>query len=148
MPTFFYLDNVIRIARLYAVEDVRLELSDQNLALRQQDMFESLLHHLSPVSARRQKLTHPTTVHLHRQREDVILHLLGESSFLALIAVLKQLLDDVVAEYVGHELIGIRHDLIEDLLTLVGRASLDPVLDESRAMLIATKLDDIAVDIL
>lgn len=76
------------------------------------------------------------------------LHLAGENSLLALIAVLEKLLDHVVAEDIRHQLHGVRLNLLENALLLVAVSSLQLLLDETRAVLIAAEFTDVVVDIL
>jgi len=78
----------------------------------------------------------------------VILHVLGQNSFLHLVAVLKELLNNIVAKDICHELQGVGLYLAEDLVLLVTICSLEFLLDEPRSMLIATKLNDVVIDVL
>ena len=55
---------------------------------------------------------------------------------------LEELLDDIVAEHVGHQAVGRGQDLLEDQLFLSGSRSLQFLLDESGAMLVLTELDN------
>ena len=87
-------------------------------------------------------------MHLHRQFIAVILHVLGQNSVLHLIAALEELLNNKVSKYICHELQGIGLYLAEDLVLLVTICSLEFLLDEPRSMLIATKLNDVLVDVL
>ena len=48
----------------------------------------------------------------------------------------EELLDDVVAEHVGHQAVGRGQDLLEDQLLLSGSCSLQFLLDESGSMLV------------
>ena len=49
-------------------------------------------------------LYNTTTIHLIRQSQDMALHLIGKNLLLRLIAMLKQLLHDIVAKDVRHQL--------------------------------------------
>jgi hypothetical protein len=61
---------------------------------------------------------------------------------------LEELLNNIVAKHICHELQGVRLYLAEDLVLLVTICSLEFLLDEPRSMLIATKLYDVLVDVL
>lgn len=89
-----------------------------------------------------------TPVHLERQSKDVALHLHRECRLLILIAVLEELLDDVVAENVGHELEGAGHDLVENGLLVGTRRSLELLLNKARTMLVSAEFDNVTKDIL
>jgi hypothetical protein len=78
----------------------------------------------------------------------MILHVLGQNSFLQLIAVLEELLNNIVAKDICHELQSVGLYLAEDLVLLVTICSLEFLLDEPRSMLIATKLNDVVIDVL
>lgn len=78
----------------------------------------------------------------------MILHLFSQNSLLYLVPVLEQLLDDIVAEDVRHQLEGVGLDLAEQLLLLIAVGRFQLLLDEPRAMLITTKLYNVVVDVL
>ena len=65
-----------------------------------------------------------------------------------LVPMFKHLLNDIIAENIGHQLQGIRLDLAEELFLLVAICSLKFLLDEARSMLITAELDNVVVDIL
>lgn len=110
-------------------------------------MLKSLLHNL-PRQPHPDFVTHAAAIHLHRELKHMPLHLLGESAHLLLVAVLEHLLNDVVAKDVRHELVGVGHDFFEHLGAFLGRGSFQLVLDEARAMLVARKFTDTAIDVL
>ena len=87
-------------------------------------------------------------VHLNREVDDLALHDPGQNLLLNLVAVLKELLDDVVAEHVFHELNGIGLDLPEHLIFLVAIGGLEFLLDEARAVLVAAEFDNVVVYVL
>lgn len=89
-----------------------------------------------------------TTIHLHRQVIDVILHVLSQNSFLHLVTMLKELLNYIVAKDVSHKLQCVRLYFAEDLVFLVTICSLEFLLNEPRSMLVATKLHDVLIDVL
>ena len=72
-------------------------------------------------------------------------HLVCEDLFLGLTSMLKELLGDVVTKNIGHELERIRQDFLKDLFLVVAVCSLELLLDESRAMLIATEFNKMVV---
>ena len=93
-------------------------------------------------------LDHATSIHLKGKLQNVPLHGICQSSFLNLRSILEQLLDDVISENVLDELEGVMgNNLAEDDLFLIAGGGLELLLDETRAMLITTKLDDISEDI-
>lgn len=75
------------------------------------------------------------------------LHGLGEGSPLVFVAVFKELLNDIVAKDVGHELEGAGDDLVKDKSTLLVGGRLELVLDETRAVLVAGELANVAVHV-
>lgn len=93
-------------------------------------------------------LDHPTPVHLSRETEDPILHLIGQDLLLGLITMFEEFLDDIIAEDVGHQLNGVGLNLPKDLILLITVGGLQLLLDEPGTMLIAAKLDDMIVDVL
>ena len=93
-------------------------------------------------------LNNTASVHLDRELGDVALHLVCQLLLLRLVAMLEELLDHVVAKHVGHQLKGVGVDLGEELGLLVAIRRLQLGLDEPRAVLVATKLHDVVVDIL
>lgn len=93
-------------------------------------------------------LDNSTAVHLQRQVQDVVLHLLGEQSLLHLIAVLEEFLDNVVSKDIGHQLKSVWLNLAEELFFLITIGSFELGLNESRSVLITTKFNDVIVDIL
>lgn len=76
------------------------------------------------------------------------LHLIGEDLLLCLITMLEEFLDDIIAKYVCHQLDGIWLDLAEDLILLVGIGRLQFLLNEPRAILVATELNHMSVNVL
>ena len=76
------------------------------------------------------------------------LHLIGKHLLLHLIAVLKKLLDHVIAKDVRHELARVGVKLLEDLFFLIAISLLKLLLDESRAMLVTAKFSYVIVDVL
>ena len=59
-------------------------------------------------------------------------------------SILEELLYDVISEYVRHEAVGGREDLVEDGLLVVGRGALQLLLDEARSVLILGEFDHVA----
>jgi hypothetical protein len=93
-------------------------------------------------------LDHPASIHLHGQINDLALHDARQDLLLDLVPMFKELLNDVVAKNIPHELKGVGLDLSEDLIFLVAIGRLQLLLDETRAMLVATELDNVLVDTL
>jgi hypothetical protein len=60
----------------------------------------------------------------------------------------EEFLNDIVAENILHQLYRVGQNLFEQLLLLVAVSCLQFLLDETRAMLIPTKFNDVTVDIL
>lgn len=58
-------------------------------------------------------------IHLERQSQDMISHLICEDLLLGLIAMFKELLYHIVTEHISHELYGVRMDLSEHLIFLI-----------------------------
>lgn len=75
-------------------------------------------------------------------------HLIREDLLLGLIAMLKQLLNDVVAKHIGHQLEAVGLYLAEHLLLFVAVGRFQFLLDETRSMLITAKLDHMVVNVL
>ena len=78
----------------------------------------------------------------------MVLHLLGQNPLLYLIPVLEELLDDIVAEDIGHQLKRVRLDFAEQLLFLVAVCGFQFLLDKPRSMLVATELYNMIIYIL
>lgn len=76
-------------------------------------------------------MNNSATVHLHGQFHYMVLHLLSQDTLLHLVSMLKQLLDDIVAENVCHELKSVRLNFTENLLLLITIRSLKLLLDET-----------------
>jgi hypothetical protein len=93
-------------------------------------------------------LNHSTTVHLSRQSEHVSLHLIRQDLLLRLVSMFKQLLDDIVAKYIGHQLQAIGLNLAKHLLLLVAVGRFQFLLNETRAVLVATKFNNMVVYVL
>jgi hypothetical protein len=68
-------------------------------------------------------LNDTTSIHLHRKFHDMVLHLLRQYTLLNLITMLEKLLDDIVAEYVSHQLKCIWLNFAEELLLLIAVGS-------------------------
>ena len=81
--------------------------------------------------------------HLHSQRQHVTVNFLGECRLLLGRPALEEFLDDIVAEYVRHQLEGAGQDLVEHKLPRRVRGGGELLLDEPRAVLVAGKLNDV-----
>jgi hypothetical protein len=93
-------------------------------------------------------LNNPTRIHLQREVDDFALDHAGEDLLLNLVSMFEKLLDDIVAEYILHELHGVGLYFAEDLVLLIAVGRLQFGLDESRSVLIPAELDDVIVDVL
>ncbi len=60
----------------------------------------------------------------------------------------EELLDDIVAEDILHQLNSIRLNLAEDPIFLLAVRDCEFVLDETRPVLISTELDNVAINFL
>lgn len=76
------------------------------------------------------------------------LHLVGKNLLLRLVAMLKQLLNNVVPKHIGHQLKAVRLDFTEHLLLLIAVRGFQLLLDESGSVLVATEFHHMVVDVL
>lgn len=76
------------------------------------------------------------------------LHLIRQDLLLRLVSMFKQLLDDIVAKDIGHQLQAIGLNLAEHLLLLVAVGRFQFLLNEARAVLVATKFNNMVVYVL
>lgn len=88
------------------------------------------------------------TIHLQGQSQDMVLHLIGKDFLLRLIAVLEELLYNIIAEDVGHQLNRVGMYLPENLFLLIAVRRLELELDKPGTVLITTELDNVVVYIL
>lgn len=119
----YLLDHVVSVVVLHDAQNFRLKLfSKLNLLL-----YEDVLKGLEQVLALRREqgkdvtyfLDTSATIQLHRKLHNVVLHLGSELLLLNHCAMLKKLLYHVVAKNIDHQCVGIDHDLIKDLLSVV-----------------------------
>lgn len=92
--------------------------------------------------------THSASVHLHRELQDASVHLLRQRSLLKLVTMFKHFLSNIVPENVGHELVSVGVNLVKEFLTVFRSGDFELLLDKSRTMLVASKLDNMAEDVL
>ncbi len=78
----------------------------------------------------------------------MILHLVGKDLLLRLIAMLEELLYNIIPEDVGHQLNRVRMYLPENLFFLIAVCRLEFELDEPGTVLITTELDNMIVYVL
>lgn len=76
------------------------------------------------------------------------LHLFSQNRLLGLITVLKELLQNVIAKNVRHQLQRVRKHFFKHHLLLFAVGRLELLLDKSRTVLIAAKLYNVALNIL
>lgn len=93
-------------------------------------------------------LDHTTPVHLARQAQYPILHLIRKHFLLRLVAMLEELLDHIIAEDICHQLNGIGLDLPKDLILFVAVCRLELLLNEAGSVLITAELDNVIVNVL
>lgn len=84
-----FLHDMISILILDAFQYMSIQLSHNFLLLSTRDALQSFLDHSA-------------TIHLQGERQNVALHLAGQSGSLLLGAVLEELLNHVIAEHIGH----------------------------------------------
>lgn len=72
-----------------------------------------------------------TSVHLQRQLQYASLHLVAQDLLLVLIAMFKELLNDIVSEYISHQLNGVWLYLSEETFFLITVGRLQLLLDEA-----------------
>ena len=87
-------------------------------------------------------------IHLGREFRDLALHLSGDDFLLNLVSVFEEFLNDVVAKDILHELKCVGFDFSENLVLLVAVRRLKLLLDESRAVLIATEFYNVPCNVL
>lgn len=75
-------------------------------------------------------------------------HLVCQNLLLRLVAMLEELLYNIISKDVCHQLQTIALNLTENLLLFVTVCRLQFLLDETRSMLITTEFDDVVVDVL
>lgn len=145
-----YLHDVVGITRLDAFENMRLKLCYNLGPLLVQKMVKRLLHDLLIVSkvANGNAKTHSASIHLHRELQDASVHLLRQRSLLELVTMFKHFLSNIVPKNVGHELVSVGVNLVKEFLTVFRSGDFELLLDKSRTMLVASKLDNMAEDVL
>lgn len=79
---------------------------------------------------------------------NIIHHLCGQKFLLHHGTMLKKLLDHVISKNIHHQSICIDHDFFKDTLPVVTVCGWDLLLEESRALLVTSKLNDSAKHIL
>ena len=128
------LDDVVAVLILDAFHDMVLKLTHQRGLLLNQDVLQRFLHDSAAV-------------HLQAQIQDLAAHLAREQLFVFLVAVIEELLDNVVSENVSHQWDGIGLNLTEDSLLFIRVGGLQFRLDESRAVLITGELGDVVENV-
>ena len=118
-----------------------------------QGLQEGSLAHRSGKEEKKKKegnylLDHTAAVHLPSKVVHATLHSAGEMPLLILIAVLKELLYDIVSKHILHKLQFILLDFTENPFFLVAVCRLQLVLDKSGAVLVSAELYDVIVNVL
>mmetsp|Transcript_13139 Transcript_13139/g.37290 ORF Transcript_13139/g.37290 Transcript_13139/m.37290 type:complete len:384 (-) Transcript_13139:945-2096(-) len=129
------LDDVVAILVLDTLHHITHELRYNRALLLHIDDLKSLLDHTA-------------TVDLQGEVQNVASQRLAKQFDLAVRAVLKELLDDVVTEHVHHEAERMGMDLAKDQITLLRGGFFQLLLDEAGAVLVATKLNYAPLDVL
>ena len=129
------LNDMVAILILNTFDHLRFEFFDYAGLLVGQDVLKGLLHDSA-------------TVHLGRKVHHAVFHLICQDLLLCLISMLKQFLDDVVAEDVSHQLKRVGLNLGKYLVFLIAVCCLQLLLDEPRAVLITAEFDDMTINIL
>jgi len=149
------LDNMVAVLIFHTFENVVLEFFDQTGLLIGEYVLKRLTHvsyHFSLQVCSSEFSSHflynSTSVHLQGQVQDLTLHFVREDLLHVLVAMLEELLNDVVSKDVGHQLHRISLNLLEDPLFLVAVGRLELLLNETGAVLIPTELDYVIVDVL
>ena len=93
-------------------------------------------------------LHYTATIHLAGQCHNMTFHLVGQASFLGLIAVLKELLYHIITKYISHQLHCVRHQLSIDLVFLIAIGCFKLSLNETSTILIAAEFHNMMVDVL
>ena len=118
---------MVAILVLDTFEHIAVKFLYDQLLLIQRDGFEGLLDH-------------PAAVHLESQWLDVRPQLTDQLRLLLSGAELEELLDHVVAEDIGHQLVGGHQDLLEDELLLSRGGTLQLLLNKPGAVLVLREL--------
>lgn len=147
------LDDVVAVLVLHARHNVSVQLLDQQRLLVAVNHLQRLRKcQTNNDTAGRTGGTHllddAASVHLHGERHDVANKLLRKTALLLRAAVLKELLDDIVAKDVGHQRERLGQDLVKDHLLVGIQGNLQLLLDEARAVLVHAELHNVMLDIL
>ena len=78
----------------------------------------------------------------------MILHLIRQDLLLRLVTMFEEFLNHIIAKNIRHQLYRVRVYLPEDLILLITVSGLQFLLNKPGAMLVATKLNDMVVNIL
>ncbi len=93
-------------------------------------------------------LNNSTSIHLQGQRQHMPLYFIGQYPLLVVRSVFEKLLNDVVAKHVHHQLQRVWQDLLENQLLLRIGGGLELLLNETGAVLVPAKFDDVPHDVL
>ena len=91
----------------------------------------------------------PAAIHIKRKLQNASLHCGGQQGALGLAPILEQLLHDIVAKHVLHELqaVACRHNFLKHHIAVLDSGNLHLLLDETAAMLVTRKLDTMTEDV-
>lgn len=129
------LYDMVAVGIFDTPDDIALQFRNERCLLVNQDLFQSFLYDAA-------------SIHLHGKLKDVAFEAIRQLPFLVLIAMLKELLDHVVPKNVRHKLQHIWLKLLECTLLFIAVCSLEFSLQEPRAALVPSKLNDMPEDFL
>ena len=145
------LYDMVTILITDTVENVILELINHGGLLVNKNMLQSLensQHWFTVSLGRTHSLHYSAAIYLARQLVDFSRHDVEQCRLLTLITTLDNFLNHIVPVNIFHQLDRIWHELPKHSFLLVACGCLKLVLDELRAMLISTELDNVIVDVL
>lgn len=124
-----FLNNVVSVLILDALDDVALELVRH-------------LHLILGANALQRLLNHPAPIHLQGQVEHVPAQSLRESRLVLGRAELEKLLNHIIAEHVRHERVTRGYNLSKNQVLFGGCCSLQFLLYEPRPVLVHRELNE------
>jgi len=129
------LNDMIAIVIVDAFDNVVFKLRDKSGLLVGEYVLQGLLYYT-------------TAIRRLGQLQNLTLHLSSQDLLLSLVAMLKELLNDVVAKNVLHQLQGIGKKLAEDLFLFLAVGSLELALNESRSVSVSAEFNNVVVGFL
>lgn len=92
-------------------------------------------------------LDYATSIHLVGEFQNVALHLANKDLLLSLVTMLEELLNDVVAKHVLHQLECVLLELSENALFDLAVCRFELLLDKARAVLVSSEFNHVALDV-